>query len=185
MTITHTDFVVPTGREEPWRFTPLARLRGLEGDSEFTGQVGIDWDPTDCRVERVSCDGVRYEPVDRVSSRAWADVSEVVQVTLPRERAGGPSVNLRVKGLGGVASGHIRIVAEPFSSATVVLTHTGAGAFAGNVDVEVGDDTGNRRVEAHDQVQLDQLAQAEVLAQGIEDVVLGAPMVEDVRHGLE
>ena len=139
MTITHTDFVVPTGREEQWRFTPLARLRGLEAEAEFTGQVGIDWDPTDCRVERCSSDGIRYEPVDRVSSRAWADVSEVVQVTIPRERAGGPSVNVRIKGLGGVASGHIRIVAEPFSSATVVLTHTGAGAFAGNVDIVMGD----------------------------------------------
>jgi Fe-S cluster assembly protein SufD len=129
MTITHVDFEIPTGREESWRFTPLARLRGLEADAEFAGQVGIDWDAVDCQVQRVPSADIHYDPVDRVSSRAWADVSEVVQITIPRERAGGPSVNVRVKGLGGVASGHIRIVAEPFSSATVVLVHTGTGAF--------------------------------------------------------
>ena len=29
------DHVVPTGREEIWRFTPLKRLRGLHADAEF------------------------------------------------------------------------------------------------------------------------------------------------------
>ncbi len=29
------DHVVPTGREEIWRFTPLKRLRGLHGDAVF------------------------------------------------------------------------------------------------------------------------------------------------------
>ena len=34
------DFPVPSGREEEWRFTPLRRLRGLQGASAAGGREG-------------------------------------------------------------------------------------------------------------------------------------------------
>ena len=33
------DHVVPTGREEIWRFTPLKRLRGLHGEAVFGASI--------------------------------------------------------------------------------------------------------------------------------------------------
>ena len=39
------DFGVPSGREEEWRFTPLRRLRGLQGDGPLApGKVRIQVD---------------------------------------------------------------------------------------------------------------------------------------------
>src|ERR671919_1372083 len=47
---------VPRGREEEWRFTPMARLRGLHDDASLDGhdyEVTIDADPV-VRVETIS-----------------------------------------------------------------------------------------------------------------------------------
>ena len=39
------DFPVPNGREEEWRFTPLRRLRGLQGDAPLAqGKVTVEVD---------------------------------------------------------------------------------------------------------------------------------------------
>ncbi len=39
------DFPVPTGREEEWRFTPLRRLRGLQGAQPLeAGKVTVEVD---------------------------------------------------------------------------------------------------------------------------------------------
>ena len=52
------DFPVPTGREEEWRFTPLRRLRGLQGAQPLAGREG------DGRGRhRTGC--VRYAPAAR------------------------------------------------------------------------------------------------------------------------
>ena len=40
-----TDFPVPGGREEEWRFTPLRRLRGLHSDAgPSVGKVSVEVD---------------------------------------------------------------------------------------------------------------------------------------------
>jgi hypothetical protein len=43
------DFPVPTGREEEWRFTPCARLRGLPGDTVLPGLWGLPRKPVPAR----------------------------------------------------------------------------------------------------------------------------------------
>ncbi|MCL9795297.1 Fe-S cluster assembly protein SufD, partial [Frankia sp. AgKG'84/4] len=48
------DHLVPTGREEAWRFTPLRRLRGLPSGPDADGTVSVSVQaPAGVAVERL------------------------------------------------------------------------------------------------------------------------------------
>jgi Fe-S cluster assembly protein SufD len=73
-----SDFAVPSGREEQWRFTPLRRLRGLHNETPLdAGKVGIEVDAdSDVTVVRAQHGdariGTALVPSDRVSARPSA-----------------------------------------------------------------------------------------------------------------
>jgi Fe-S cluster assembly protein SufD len=142
-----SDFAVPRGREEQWRFTPLRRLRGLHTDTalppskvtvesdlapEVTAEEVVRSDP------RVARDWV---PADRVSARAFAAVSHATVLSTARGvSASRPStVSVRGDDAAGAAFGHLVIEAGQESSATVVLDYTGSATYADNVELIVGD----------------------------------------------
>src|SRR3954453_21172129 len=88
-----TDFPVPTGREEAWRFTPTRRLRGLfeplpdGGD----GKVVVDIDaPEGVTIEGVDPRedarvGATFRPTERVAALAFEGVKQAVVVSIPAE----------------------------------------------------------------------------------------------------
>src|ERR1700719_3911861 len=86
-----TDFTVPTGREENWRFTPLRRLRGLhDGSALPDGKVLVDFEaPAEVVVETVGRGDARvgraYVPSDRVSAQAYASYTQATVITVPKE----------------------------------------------------------------------------------------------------
>ena len=87
------DHVVPTGREEEWRFTPLARLGGLHlGTVDLSAPLDINVTAEGFVVDHVSHDdsrvGVAFEPTDIVAAQAMASAGDVVILTLPREAQG-------------------------------------------------------------------------------------------------
>jgi len=69
-----SDFPIPVGREESWRFTPLARLRELHtlepGSVSASGAVTLQTTaPADAKVEQVNeVVALRDIEVDRVKS---------------------------------------------------------------------------------------------------------------------
>jgi hypothetical protein len=83
------EFGVPTGREEEWRFTPLARLRDLlepfEADQALTVETSA---PDQVEVREVAGDadpvGTVLAPADRVSALALERVRRAHVVTCPR-----------------------------------------------------------------------------------------------------
>src|ERR1035438_4863834 len=83
------DFPVPTGREEEWRFTPLRRLRGLQGAQPLeAGKVTVEVDAAPgVSVERPRRGDARYGtaflPADRVAARAFASFDEGTVITVP------------------------------------------------------------------------------------------------------
>lgn len=142
------DHEVPTGREEVWRFTPLKRLRGLHQDAEFsTGTVKVEVAAAEgVVVEHVATDAtVRGSsgliPLDRVSARAWAAAPDVTVVRIPSEHVATGATVLKVTGSGTdvAAAAHTVIVAEKFSSATVVLQFEGSAVLADNIEIIVED----------------------------------------------
>ncbi len=62
------DHVVPTGREEVWRFTPLKRLRGIHNEASLEGRlVQIDAQP----APGVSAEAVGPRPRESRAPPGW------------------------------------------------------------------------------------------------------------------
>ena len=153
------DFVVPTGREEDWRFTPLERLRGLhDGSAVPGGKVEVDVDAApEVRVETVGRADARLgttgAPGDRVAALAWASFDAATVVTVPREALASRPTVVTVTGTGAdaAAHGHLRQRhPEPLSSAVVVLDFRGSATYADNVEVSLGDGSQLTLVAVHD-----------------------------------
>jgi Fe-S cluster assembly protein SufD len=142
-----SDFVVPRGREEQWRFTPLRRLRGLHTDTALpSAKVAVEYDlaPEVRAEDAVRTDGRvarNWVPADRVSARAFAAVSHATVLTVPRGvSASRPStVSVRGDESAGAAFGHLVVEVGQEASATVVLDYTGSATYADNVELIVGD----------------------------------------------
>ncbi|MBO0814227.1 MAG: Fe-S cluster assembly protein SufD [Actinobacteria bacterium] len=161
-----SEFPVPTGREEDWRFTPLRRLRGLHGAQPLPPgkvTVGVDAAPgvTAELASRsdffggTAAPGViavhaqrddprhhaAFEPVDRVSATAFASFMEATVVTVPADADTATATVISVRGddISGAAFGHTRIALGDNARAVVVLDHGGSATYADNVEIVVGD----------------------------------------------
>ena len=142
-----SEFPVPTGREEDWRFTPLRRLRGLHSaDVVPSGKVNVEVDaaPGVIAVHAQRDDpqhDIHFEPADRVSATAFASHEEALVVTVPRGvEASRPTViSVRGDDPSGAAFGHTRISLGDNARAVVVLDHQGSATYADNVEIVVGD----------------------------------------------
>ncbi|MER6050757.1 Fe-S cluster assembly protein SufD [Streptomyces sp. NPDC001793] len=140
------DFPVPHGREEEWRFTPLARLRGLHDGTATAGgpdlkidisaPEGVTHQLVDRADPRV---GKAGKPVDRVAAQAYSAFEKASVVTVPKDTVLTEPIRIRVHGEGGTAFGHQVVELGAFAEAVVVIDHTGDGVLAANVDYLLGD----------------------------------------------
>ncbi|MEV5507415.1 Fe-S cluster assembly protein SufD [Streptomyces orinoci] len=140
------DFPVPHGREEEWRFTPLARLRGLHDGTAVADGAGIKVEvsvPEGVTVETVGRDDARLgkagKPVDRVAAQAYTSFEKASVVSVPKETVLTEPIRISVRGEGGVAFGHQVVEVGAFAEAVVVLDHTGDATLAANVEYLIGD----------------------------------------------
>src|SRR5579872_5381000 len=124
------DFAVPTGREEEWRFTPLARLRALHKDAAFTGAVDVAVEAApellveseDLSERKRLAPSAGFLPTDRVSARAYAAADRATVLTVPKDTTASAPTYVRVTGTGTeqAAAGHLVIDVQPYGRATVV-----------------------------------------------------------------
>ncbi|MFD7667211.1 Fe-S cluster assembly protein SufD [Streptomyces sp. NPDC059788] len=140
------DFPVPHGREEEWRFTPLARLKGLHDGTavasgadlkiDITAPEGVTHELVDRADPRV---GKAGKPVDRIAAQAYSSFEKASVVTVPKETVLDEPIRITVRGEGGTAFGHQVIELGAFAEAVVVIDHTGDATLAANVDYLIGD----------------------------------------------
>jgi Fe-S cluster assembly protein SufD len=143
------DFAVPAGREEEWRFTPLARLRGLHKDAAFTGAVDVAVEAApellveseDLSERRRLAPSGGFLPTDRVSARAYAAAVRATVLTVPKDTTASAPTYVRVTGTGTeqAAAGHLVIDVQPYGRATVVIDQTGSATYASNTEIRVAD----------------------------------------------
>jgi Fe-S cluster assembly protein SufD len=149
------DFVVPTGREEEWRFTPLNKLRKLHADAPLGSSgvtVAVEAAPELVVEKQDYSERVRlapdrqFLPTDRISARAFAAVvkgagTEATVITVPKETVASAPTYVRVTGSGTetAAAGHLVIDVQPYGRATVVIDQTGSATYADNVEIHVAD----------------------------------------------
>jgi len=138
------DFPAPSTSQEDWRFTPLARIRQTFEPYEHAGSVSITVDAPD----GVSADIVGREhplfgsvaqPADRVAALALAHVPGGHLIDIEPDAQLDRPVVVDVLGKPGTNYNHLIIHAGRFSSATVVLRHTGETVDTANVEFVVDD----------------------------------------------
>ncbi len=142
------DFAELTGREEDWRFTPLARLKGLH-QVALTGPapaVLLKAGPAADRVkmETVGRDDQRIGqagvPEDRVAANAWSHFEQATILTIPQNLELEQSLELDVSGLSDEpAAQHLVVEAQPFSRSVLVIRHTGQVVLGQNIEFLVHD----------------------------------------------
>jgi Fe-S cluster assembly protein SufD len=141
------DFAQPSGREEDWRFTPLARLAGLldpPAPADCGPAATIDVDaPPEVSVERVARThprvGLALAPADRLAALAVERSPQPLLVSIPAGAHPETDVTLTVTGRGGTSFDHVVLDVGRQASATVVLDHRGGGLLDANVEISVGD----------------------------------------------
>ncbi|OKL47582.1 Fe-S cluster assembly protein SufD [Boudabousia liubingyangii] len=151
------DFPVPNGREEDWRFTPLARIEALFAE-ELTGtgpQVQVSA-PESVQVSEVSADRAEElklvgAPEDRTAVTSWANFKAATVVELPAQTELDEPVLVRLEGADYEASaGHLVIKAGERAKGVVVVSHTGKAKFNQTVQVVAGTDSELTVVATHE-----------------------------------
>ena len=142
------DHVVPTGREEIWRFTPLKRLRDLHRDAPLVGD-GVDAGadvPNGASITVVDKDDARrgssgFVPTDRIAARVWNEATKVWAIDVAAEADLDRPVVVTLTGTDAAAATatHAVLTAGAHSRATVVLRFEGSATLADNVEIVVGD----------------------------------------------
>ena len=133
-----SEFPVPTGREEAWRFTPLERIADF---MEVQGDAGHVTSETNAYVSNMPVaeahDG--WVPTDRPSAIARAHANNAVVVSIPADAVLDSPVVVRLQASARTAYGHVVVRAGHHSRATVVIEHDLAADVAGALVVLVGD----------------------------------------------
>jgi Fe-S cluster assembly protein SufD len=133
-------FAEPNSRQEIWRFAALPRLRSLFAAPDADGSLAYSWSAqapvqvvpiSDARV------GAVHTPFDRLSAIALHKATEAVVVTVAGDAL--EPIVVGLKGIGGVAYGHVIVDVAPHATGTVVLDHVGTAQYAANVEIKVGD----------------------------------------------
>jgi Fe-S cluster assembly protein SufD len=139
-------FPVITGREEEWRFTPLARVQPLLEAPPSDARLQIKTElPPGVTSREVGRDDPLLAtvpvPVDRLSALAMSRAPEAVVISVPAEAQLDEPVVVHLSGAGepGVIWGHLVLDIGHHAKATVVLEHSGDARFASCVSVLVGD----------------------------------------------
>jgi Fe-S cluster assembly protein SufD len=143
-------FPAVTGREEDWRFTPLARLRGLHDGSAVAANGAVRGTdkveltlPEGASAQQVGRDDPRAAkaaaPMDIAAAFAYQAAHEVTVITVAKEVVLAEPLRVEVHGEGGIEFVHLVFDVKPFAEAVIVLNHTGTGVRSANVDVLVGD----------------------------------------------
>jgi len=137
---TTTNYLAPTGREEPWRFTPLNRLAGLH-DPAVALHDRISLEPSDIpvgvsiTVEDASSFPPLSESNDQVVQRVREAASKVLVISIAKDAELDAPIILsrQVLEMAPEAS-RVQINAGLHSRATLVISNAGDGVFAEDVE---------------------------------------------------
>ncbi|MFC4336300.1 Fe-S cluster assembly protein SufD [Salininema proteolyticum] len=140
------DFPALTGREEDWRFTPVARLKGLDKDDTAkadTVKRTAPSVPAGVKVETIAKDDPRLgsilTPFERPSALAWENSKDALLVTVEGKVEDPLRLDILGEGAEGANWAHMYIDVAAEAEATLVMHHTGSAVLSDNVEIAVGD----------------------------------------------
>ncbi len=140
---------VPTGREEEWRFTPLKRIAKLHELSGSQSSPVFEISAPD-GVEVSDAKIADFAAADRISAAAAILSTDGKLIKLSKETELTDPVIIATKSKVDRSVGSLSLVLEKYSKGTFVIDHTGSGAIALAVDVQVADGADATIISIHD-----------------------------------
>jgi Fe-S cluster assembly protein SufD len=131
---------VPSGREEEWRFSPVARIAPLfSSELADTATVEVEAAP-EVLVETVERTDPRLgqagTPGDRTAVTAWNGFTKATVVTVPKEVKASAATHINISGAADVAqAAHVLVQAQPLSESVIVIDHRGDALLNETVEV--------------------------------------------------
>jgi Fe-S cluster assembly protein SufD len=137
------DFDQPTGREEEWRFTPVARLGSVFADTPADGC--LTWTvpalPAGVTLAEVAADAAAVRtvaaPGDRASAVAVARSGGAMALSIEPGTVLIEPVTLRLTGAGTDVRGHVLLEVGAGAQAVVVIEHDGTATYSHLLSVDV------------------------------------------------
>jgi Fe-S cluster assembly protein SufD len=139
-----SDFPVPGGREEEWRFTPVDRLGRLFADEPSQARLTLATTlPDGVTLREIGTDRARElgarPPGDRAAAVAVARSGGATRLDIPADAELDQAVRVRLTGQGERVWGHLVITAGRFSKALVIVEHDGSADYSEVLSVLAAD----------------------------------------------
>jgi Fe-S cluster assembly protein SufD len=132
------DFLVPNGREEEWRYTPLKRVGNLHNDAKAEQDINYEIVAASGITHSIlSRDEVKtkFLATDRISSRTQSLWNKALVIDIPQELETKDLTWIKIDIKSGVQYGHVIINAKAHSKATIILEHVGEGIAGVNCEI--------------------------------------------------
>lgn len=132
-----SDFPIPTGREEEWRYAPLARFGQIHTDAAADAKVSFSARHSgEVNSRDLSrADESTFLSLDRVGARAIESWDSGIFLEIPANTEVAAPIYLDVTTTKGISFGHIVIQVRANSKSTVVIQHQGTGYAAVTLEV--------------------------------------------------
>ena len=125
----------PTGREEAWRFTPLAKLKGLHDGSAVIGEehsLTSKALPSGVTFERISTDNHSTDSDDAIVQRVVGS-SSIAKVVIDGEIS--EPVILGRTNISKAEYSRVQVIVKKFAKATLILENTGNSLIAEDLEL--------------------------------------------------
>jgi Fe-S cluster assembly protein SufD len=140
---------IPNGREEEWRFTPLKRigklheLNGVEDSPVFKISA-----PKEVQIATAKI--VDFSAADRISAAAALLSAEGKSITIPKEVILDEPVVIETSSTSVKSVGSLSLKIEKYAKGTFIIDHTGSGAMALAVEIDIAEGADATVISIHD-----------------------------------
>lgn len=127
----------PTGREEAWRFTPLAKLKGLHDGSAVVGEkhsLVTKSFPSGVTAERISTTDHRTISDDVIVQRV-VQSDNTFKITINGEIAEPIIIGRNSLGLDTAEYSRVLVIVKEFAKATLIFENTGSSLIAEDIEL--------------------------------------------------
>jgi len=127
----------PTGREEAWRFTPLAKLKGLHDGSAKVGDrhsLTAKTLPAGVVFERVASDNHATNSDDAIVQRV-VGANSIAKLTIDGEHQTPIILGREAITAGEAEYSRVQVIVKKFAKATLILENTGNSLIAEDLEL--------------------------------------------------
>jgi Fe-S cluster assembly protein SufD len=140
---------IPNGREEEWRFTPLKRIGKLhELNSVEDSPIFKISAPKEVLIATAKI--VDFSAADRISAAAALLSAEGKSITIPKEVILDEPVIIETSSTSAKSVGSLSLKIEKYAKGTFVIDHTGSGAMALAVEIDIAEGADATVISIHD-----------------------------------